>query len=99
MKDKELREKVESISNRCFEIEKRADKEYSDFRNMYAGRAEDHHHVISRIAILEKDLAEFKESCKPVCKTCGQKIQDGLQQGQVETLAAGLKRGTKKEKS
>lgn len=45
-----------------------------------------------RLDALDGKFAALKESAKPVCKTCGQKVQDGFKAGQIETLAAGVKR-------
>lgn len=45
-----------------------------------------------RIATLEAELAEKKEAQKPTCKTCGQKIQDGFRAGDVEAVAAGVRK-------
>lgn len=52
----------------------------------------------SRIMALEAKFAAQEESAKPVCKSCGQKIQEGLQVGNVEALAAGLKKGGNSKK-
>lgn len=48
--------------------------------------------IDARIEVLEREFAALKESAKPVCKTCGQKVQDGFKAGQIETLAADVKR-------
>ena len=54
---------------------------------------------IARIRFLERDFkrleeqfAATKEEARPTCKTCGQKIQDGFRAGDIETLAASVKR-------
>jgi len=43
-------------------------------------------------AALEQKLKDFKDAMRPTCKTCGQKIQDGFQAGDIETLVASVKR-------
>ena len=54
------------------------------------------HHA--RIVALENKFAKAEEAARPTCKTCGQKIQDGFRDGDIETLAAGVRKADKRGK-
>lgn len=45
-----------------------------------------------RIVVLEEESIAKKESLRPVCKTCGQKIQDGFLPGQIESISAAVRK-------
>ena len=51
-----------------------------------------------RISALEERFTLAEEAARPTCKTCGQKIQDGFRDGDIETLAAGVRKADKRGK-
>jgi hypothetical protein len=43
----------------------------------------------------QKRVTALEESSRPTCTTCGQKIQDGFREGDVEALAAAVRKADK----
>jgi hypothetical protein len=50
-----------------------------------------------KVAQIEAELAAMKEDFKPDCPTCGQKIQNGIQPGDVEKVSAAVRKADKKK--
>lgn len=100
MKDKQARAALEMIFERVgynLHYSDQDGRPYTigqSYFERYKGQVND------RFSVIEERFKLMDENAKPVCKTCGQKVQEGFQVGDVEALAAELGRpaGVRKKK-
>lgn len=88
MKDRVAREAIDGIRQEFRECTDRGAKLREKIENV-----DDKEIALRcRVSDLETELAALKETLRPTCKSCGQKIQEGFQPGDVEKVAAEVRR-------
>lgn len=95
MKDRVAREAIDGIRQEFRECTDRSAKMREDIkflREYLNAQSSDADKLYGRVGALETELAALKETLRPTCKSCGQKIQEGFQPGDVEKVAAEVRR-------